>query len=45
MAIIDWPTDRAFQGAQFSLGLDVSESTSTGFLTRTAHGVATWWTV
>jgi hypothetical protein len=33
MAIIDWPTDRAFQGAQFSLGLDVSESTSTGFLT------------
>ncbi len=33
MAIIDWPTSRAFAGAQFSLGLDVSESGFTGFLT------------
>jgi len=33
MAIIDLPTTAAFRGAQFSLGLDVSESTYTGFLT------------
>ena len=33
MAIIDLPTTRAFQGAMFSLGLDVSESTYTGALT------------
>ena len=33
MAIIDWPTSAAFRGAQFTLGLDVSESASTGFLT------------
>lgn len=33
MAIIDLPTTGAFRGAQFSLGLDVSESTYTGFLT------------
>lgn len=33
MAIIDWPTTRPFAGAMFSLGLDVSESAYTGFLT------------
>jgi hypothetical protein len=33
MAIIDWPTTRPFTGALFSLGLDVSESAYTGFLT------------
>lgn len=34
MATITWPTTRAFMGATFSLGLDVSESTYTGFLTN-----------
>jgi hypothetical protein len=33
MAIIDLPRTRAFQGATFSVGLDVSESTYTGALT------------
>lgn len=33
MGIIDLPNTWGFQGAQFSLGLDVSESTFTGFLT------------
>jgi hypothetical protein len=33
MAIIDLPNTRGFQGAQFSLGLDVSQSSFTGFLT------------
>lgn len=33
MAIIDWPTTRPFAGALFSLGLEVSESANTGFLT------------
>lgn len=33
MAIIDWPSTRPFAGALFSLGLDVSESAYTGFLT------------
>jgi hypothetical protein len=33
MSTIDLPSGAAFKGAQFSLGLDVSESTYTGFLT------------
>lgn len=33
MAIIDWPTNRAFRGATFSLGLDTSESAYTAFHT------------
>jgi hypothetical protein len=41
MAIIDWPTTRAFRGASFSLALDTSESTFTGFFTgnrqRSSH--------
>lgn len=41
MAIIDWPTTRAFRGATFTLALDTSESTFTGFFTgnrqRSSH--------
>lgn len=33
MAIIDWPTARAFRGAAFTLALDTSESSFTGFHT------------
>lgn len=36
--IVDWPTTRAFMGAQFSVGLSVSEAGAGGFYT----GNRTW---
>lgn len=35
--IVDWPTSRAFMGAQFSIGVDVSESGARGFYTQNAQ--------
>lgn len=40
MATLDWPTTRAFRGAQFALGVDVARSGAQGFYTSERQTVS-----